>query len=308
MSSAAPDRPNDIYPMQPDVTRGFLLSLAGTLAVSTNYVTAKYGMRGFNSQTFSLVWTAAAAFYCFVILAGTGRLKGLIVPRRSVWVVVLLGVCTGVGMLALWAGLRLLDPSFASFLARFASVMTVIFGALFLRERLRPVEFCALGLMIVGGAVSVVGRWLLVGLGTILTLIGCAASATQMLLAKIRSSELHPDVLVFYRVAGAALFISVWTFGAGAADFNVPFRYWAVTCLGAFFGPFTSFLLTFRSYRHWEMSRSAIVRTMEPLFVLPMAYLAFGSLPAGRELIGGLLIMAGAFWIGWMHLVQPARA
>jgi drug/metabolite transporter (DMT)-like permease len=284
--------------------KGFAYALAGTLAVSTNFVTAKYGTKGFDPATFSLVWTASAAFYCLTVLAVSGRLKDLVIPRRSALMIVLLGASTGVGMLAQWAALKRLDPSFAAFLGRFAPVLAILLGAVVLRERLGALELCALGLMVVGGVISTVGRWHVVGLGTVLMLIGCTASAVQMLLAKMQSSKMHPDALVFYRVAGGTCFIAVWVFGTGAAQFHVPPRYWVVTLVGAFLGPFTSFLLTFRAYRSWELSRAAVVRTAEPLFVLPMAYVAFGTLPAGRELVGGLLILVGALWIAWIHFIR----
>ena len=43
--------------------------------ISTNYVTAKHGLKGFNYQTFSVVWTTAAAVYALLIVLGTGLLK-----------------------------------------------------------------------------------------------------------------------------------------------------------------------------------------------------------------------------------------
>jgi len=42
-----------------DPLKGFFYALAGSVLVSTNWVTAKYGLRGFNPETFSLVWTSA---------------------------------------------------------------------------------------------------------------------------------------------------------------------------------------------------------------------------------------------------------
>jgi drug/metabolite transporter (DMT)-like permease len=78
--------------------------------------------------------------------------------------------------------------------------------------------------------------------------------------------------------------------------------------LGAFLGPCASFLLTFRSYRCWDLSRSAIVKTVEPLFVLPLAYAVLGKLPTGTELLGGCLILVGAFWFAWIQFVGRARA
>ena len=142
------------------------------------------------------------------------------------------------------------------------------------------------------------------GVGTTLTLLACFAVAVQMLIAKAKVHEVQPNVLVFYRVSIGAIVIMLWTFLTGKADFRVEASYWYITLLGAFLGPCASFLLTFRSYRYWNLSRSSIVRTVQPLFVLPLAYMVFGKLPAIKELLGGSIILVGAFWLAWIHFLR----
>jgi drug/metabolite transporter (DMT)-like permease len=123
-----------------------------------------------------------------------------------------------------------------------------------------------------------------------------------MLAAKVGSRRVDYAVLVFYRLAIAAVVVAAWTLITGKADFRVAMPFWGATLVGALLGPCASFLFTFKSYRYWELSRAAIVRTAQPLFVLPMAYFAFGAIPRGRVLLGGFLILGGAFWLGWIHL------
>jgi drug/metabolite transporter (DMT)-like permease len=67
-----------------DPTRGFLYALAGTALLSTNFVTAKYALQGFNPPTFALLWTIAASFYSFLIVLATGGWKHFILPKPSV--------------------------------------------------------------------------------------------------------------------------------------------------------------------------------------------------------------------------------
>jgi drug/metabolite transporter (DMT)-like permease len=155
--------------------------------------------------------------------------------------------------------------------------------------------------MISGGVLSTLGRWEFVGTGVVLTLIAGCAVAVQMLIAKARVHEIHPNILVVYRVGVASIVILIWCLLTGRIDFQVEASYWYVTLLGAFLGPCASFILTFRSYRYWDLSRSSLVRTVQPLFVLPLAYAVFGKLPVGRELLGGSIIMAGALWLAWIH-------
>jgi drug/metabolite transporter (DMT)-like permease len=151
--------------------------------------------------------------------------------------------------------------------------------------------------MITGGLISTLARWDVVALGAALTLLACVAAAVQMLIAKKKVLEVHSSVMVFYRVFIAAIALGLLALAMGKANFNVEAKYWAAALVGAFLGPCAGYALAFRSFAYWDLSRTSIVKTAQPLFVLPMAYIVFGKLPAGTELIGGLVILAGAFWL-----------
>jgi len=287
-----------------DNTKGFLYALGGTLLVSTNYITAKYGLMGFNPETFSLIWTVSASCYAFLILVISGRSKELSIPRRSIPGIAILGLATGAGMILGWSGLALLDPAFASFLWRFSPVLIILLSLFVLGERLRMIEVLPMAVMVAGGALTTLGRWHIVGPGVVLTLTACIAVAVQMLVVKMNVGRIHPNILVFYRVALAAFVIGLWTVARGRLILDISAPHLLVTLLGAFLGPCASFLLTFRSYRYWPLSRSSIILTAQPLLVLPMAYLVFGKIPSGLELAGGVVILAGAFFLVWLHRSQ----
>ena len=74
--------------------------------------------------------------------------------------------------------------------------------------------------------------------------------------------------------------------------------------VGAFLGPCAGVLLMFKSFSCWDLSSTSIVITAEPLLVLPFAFVAFNKLPAEMELIGGLIILAGAFWLAKVNTRQ----
>jgi drug/metabolite transporter (DMT)-like permease len=282
-------------------TKGFLYALAGTILVSTNYVTAKHGLTGFNPYTFSMIWTVSAACYAFVIILLSGSIKDLILPRHLILRMFMLGFATGIGMILGWAGLALLDPSFASFLWRFGPALTIIASYVVLREKMSAWEVLPFAVMLIGGVISTISVWHAIATGVVLTLLACVATAIQMLLAKKSITALHPNTLVFYRVGGAAVTITLYTLLINKVEFSGNISHWAATLSGAFLGPCCSFLLTFRSYRYWSLSRSSIILTIQPLLVLPMAYIAFGRIPTVLQLIGGAIILAGALWLARLH-------
>lgn len=287
---------------------GLLYAFAATFFLSTNFVTAKYGLRGFNPETFSLIWTAAASVYSLLIIVVTGEFKQMVIPSDSVGKVIGLGVITGAGMIFTWAGLALLDPTFQAFLFRLHPVLNILLGALILGEVLQVKEIIPMSIVIIGGVVSGIGKWNIVYMGVLFTVLAIISVAFQMLIAKERIQKVHPKGLVFYRVAIATLVIAVWTILTGKVNFNVKLSYWLVTFLGALFGPTLSFLFMFHSYRYWEFYRSSAVLTIQPLLVLPLAYLFLRKLPGQLELIGGLIIMAGALWLMLIHFKGSRKA
>ncbi|MCZ6678054.1 MAG: DMT family transporter [Candidatus Poribacteria bacterium] len=287
----------------PNIFKGFFFALAATVLISTNYITGKVGVAGFGADTFGLVWVSAAAGYALAIIALTGRARELILPAKSWSMVILLGVFTGIQMPLFYGGLDLLNAPFAAFVGRFEPAMTILLATVFLCERLKRIELIAVTVMIAGGCVSTIGNWKIVGLGTLLTLLACLSMSIQFLIGKMNTGQVHPSVLVFYRVAIAAGVLAVWTFGFRDAKFSVAPKIWLVTLLGAFLGPCASYHLTFRSYRYWDMSRTATLMTLQPLFATPLAFIFLADQQmTAQQLWGGLTIMLGAFALVWFHV------
>jgi len=282
---------------------GFVFALASTLLIATNYVTVKYaqGPAGFDSVTFSAVWATAAALYSALWTLVSGGQRPFRVPRGNRTLVGIIGLLTGVGMVVGWAGLRRLDPSFAGFLWRFAPLVTLVLGVVFLKDRVRRAEAFPIAVMIAGGCLSMLHGWRVVAVGVLLTLVSCVLSAVQLTLSKVATRAVRPSTLVFYRNALAAAAIWAWVALKGTASFPIGPAHWLAALGGAFLGPFLGMALMYHSYRHWDLSRTAIVQTLQPLFVLPLAVAFLAMRPEVGQFLGGLVIMGGAFWLAWIH-------
>lgn len=284
--------------------KGLFFSLVGTFLVSTNFVTAKYALSGFNPLTFSLVWCSAATFYTMTIIYLTKQNHTLIVPQSSLFPLLLMGLLTGVGMLVGWQGLAILDPTFVAFLKRFEPVLVILLSLFYLKERLFVGEIVSIILIALGGVWSAFGRWEVIGEGVILIILASIATALQLFIAKTNIQNVSPLILVFYRISIATSAIALWTIFSGGINFNVESRYWGVTLLGAFLGPCLSFLCTFNSYRYWELSRSTIVLMLQPLFALVLAVVFLQQLPTSQELMGGMIILIGSVSFVWQYFLQ----
>ncbi len=282
--------------------KGLLYSLGGAMLLSTNFVTAKYALKGFNPETFSFVWTTTAAIYSFGIAIAVKSSRNQIFPRKSIKAMTALGITTGICMIMTWSGLASLDPVFSSFLWRLLPVLTILAGIFFLKERLSKNDLFAMFIMLSGSLYGVVGRWEIVGTGVTLTLLAGCTAAAQLIIAKTQIDKVHPNVLVAYRVGIGAAVTGIWAFSTDKINFSVESCYWYITLLGAFLGPCASFHLIFRSYHYWSLSQSSILLTMQPLLVLPLAYLFLGSFPTLKELSGGAVILSGSLWLSYLQI------
>lgn len=213
MSSKTPARN---YPQ-----KRFFYALAGSVLLSTTLVTGKYGLRGFNPETFSLVWTSSASAYSLIIVLVTGHWRQMAMPARALGKIGVMGLATGVRIILAWSGLAQLDPSFQAFLWRFVPVMTILLGALVLGERLMVKELVPMATMVAGGSLGAIGRWHTVGTGMILTILASCAFAVQMLMAKMTVGGIHPNILVVYRAGIGALIVGLWTLLSGKAHLGV---------------------------------------------------------------------------------------
>lgn len=295
---------------QPNATRGFILALLATIFLACNYVTAKYGLidplhpelGGFNPETLSVTWMGAATIYAFIWACVSRQGKMLVLRGRPLRWMIMLGVANAVCQFTMWQGLQRLDPSFAAFLGRFAPMLAIVMGVFILGDRLGAWEWVAVGAMILGGFWSSAGSYRIEWLGIALSLVSAFFSAMQWPLAKIGGKGVPGVAMNFYRVGVAAVAVTAWAVVSSTLDFSTAQpRHWIVTLLGSLIGPFLSYLLMFRSYDYWNISRSAIVWTIQPLIVMPMAYIVFGQVPTGAKLVGGLITIAGAFWLAWLH-------
>jgi len=294
--------------------RGFTLSLLGTVFLACNYVTAKYamgqpGVSGFNPETLAVVWMWAATIYALIWAVGTRKVKELRLRGSPLRWMLALGVANAICQLTTWQGLQRLDPSFAAFLWRFAPMMAILMGAVLLKEKIRPWEWVAVALMIGGGAWSSAGTFTAEWVGIALSLVSSFFSAAQWPLAKGGGKGLPSVTMNFYRVGVAAAGVTIYALAVGKLDFSqAHVSHWWVTLLGSFLGPFLSYVLMFKSYEYWAMSRSAIVWTLQPLVVLPLAYGVFGTIPTSAKLWGGLVMVVAAVWLAALHRREEAVA
>jgi len=183
--------------------KGFLFSMLGTIFLASNFVAVKYALQGFNAITLCVLWTLFASFWVVIFILATGKGRQIKLPLRSLPEIIAMGFATAMATFFTWSGLAFLDPSFASFLWRFVPVLSILFSAFFLKERLMGKELMPIGIMVLGSCLGTLGRWHVVGSGVIMIFIAFIAIAVQNMIAKMKIKKAHSSVLSLYRVVMA---------------------------------------------------------------------------------------------------------
>ncbi|MCX5662978.1 MAG: DMT family transporter [Planctomycetota bacterium] len=303
MASSAPGTSND-------PVKGFTFAFMGMCLLSCNYVLAKIGLEAFNPETFAFFWMGLATVFGLGLLLARGQARQILVRRGQRRWMLAMGLANTACQLLMWQGLSRLDPSFASFLGRFQPVMTILLCVAAMNERIRPAEWLAIGVMIAGGAASSLeGTFRAEALGIVLILSSSFFGAVQWTIGKHLAGQVSSQVLNFYRVSLPAAVTLALALAAGRFDVSrADAWHWSAVAIGSFCGPFLSYVFMFRSGQFWNMSRSAIVMTLQPLVVIPMAYLLMHKVITGWKLGGGIVILAGGLCLAALHRNDEAAS
>lgn len=293
-----------ITPKMRQQLTGFAIASGGMMLLSCNYITAKTAMQGFNPKTFAALWCIVATIYSLILTFAMGQGRQLKLRGKELRLMLWLGIALTCSALLGWAGLSKMDPTFNAFLGRLTPMMTILLGVVLLKEHVRPLEWLAVAVMVGGGVLSTLGgTWQAEWWAIVLTLLASFFTALQFTLGKFGGDKsIPPLVMNVYRTAVAAGVIALVTLVLGEFDVTqAQPRHWGALLLGALFGPCLSVTLIYKSYRYWEMTRTAMVLTLQPLAVLPMAWLMFHDIPGGWKLIGGMIILVGGLWLVALH-------
>lgn len=294
-------------PITPDARKGLIYAGLGTSMLACNYIVAKYAMdphEGFNPETLTVLWMGAATVYAFIWTLVAGQIRAVYPDAATCRWMLLLGCVNAVTQLTQWQGLRRIDPSFSAFIGRFAPMVSIVAAAMIFKERISRWEWVAIAAMLSGGLISSwdVEHFGGEGMGIFLSIVSTVFAGFQWIIGKHAHDRAPEGVMNLYRVGVAAVVVTIYALAVGKLDLShaAPSR-WIATLVGSFFGPFLSVLLMFRSYRYWEMSRTSVVHTLQPLVVMPLSKIVFGTVITGLKLTGGLVTLAGGIALALLH-------
>lgn len=221
------------------------------------------------------------------------------VLQRHMWFFLAIGALIGVSTNMSYTAIAFVDPGTASLLGKVSTVFSLGFGLLWLRERLTWRQG-------IGALVAILGSFViafqpnsdLLRFGSLMILAGTIMYALHTAIVKRYGGQIDFLNFFFFRIFSttAVLFF----IAAGRRVLVWPHAdAWVIILSTALVDIVISRVLFYVALRRFKMSIHTILLTLSPVATILWSWLLFASLPSGKQLIGGMAVLAGVMVVTW---------
>ena len=248
-----------------------------------------------------LTWISpdVSAMYVMAIAAVQvgvyGWWRGVLQPTvlRDHWrffliIGVLIGVSTHLGFVAV----GYIDAGTASMLNKVATVFSVAFGLLWLRERFTRQQLLGT-LVAIGGSIVIAYQpdtqlqW-----GALLIIVGSFCYSLHFAVVKRYGNEIDFLNFFLFRLVATAFVLLLSAAGRQVLAWPTPTA-WLYLLLAGTVDVTISRTFYYVALRRLDMSLLAVITTLSPVAAIVWAVLLFGTMPTGQQLLGGLGVLIG---------------
>ncbi|KRF39671.1 permease [Terrabacter sp. Soil811] len=225
--------------------------------------------------------------------------------RRQVLVGVGLGALYGLAQIFQTQGLATTPASVSGFITGTYVVLTPVFTAVLLRERVAGSTWAAVGLATLGLALLSLNGFS-VGVGEALTLLAAALYALHIVgLGRYSASEIATGLSVVQMVVIAVLCV-VGALPGGVVLPSGPGQ-WASVLYMVVFASILALWVQTWAQAHMPATRAAIVMTLEPVFAAFFAVTLGDETATLRMVIGGALVLTAMYAVELLARRRPGE-
>jgi drug/metabolite transporter (DMT)-like permease len=299
-SSQNPDHPN--------VSLGYLFSGMSALFASVAIVAGKWTLHGISPLALNALVFPIGSVVLGLTIIPQKRWKRVFALNGKAWAWTLsFTVLAFVAIWTYWIGIKMMDPTLASFINRTETLVTIFLGFVILGERFSRGE--GLGALLVLAGIVLMKFTLRVeySTGFWVVLFSAVCFGTAEFIAKIAVRYVDPLTLSFVRNLISAMMFWVVVAFMGTSFAGVRSVFWGVIII-AIMGPILTRPIYLAALKHIEVSKVALINQSQPVFVAIMALSALNQTPAPREIIGGLFVIGGCLLIIMSRKKEVKRA
>ncbi len=276
---------------------GYLYASLSAMMASVLIVSGKWTLHTISPLALSaLVFTIGAIVLGLAMLPRKRWRRISAIDARGWRWTIAFSVLAFVAIWTYWIGLKMMDPTLASFLNRFETLVTISLGIVILGERFTKGEGLGTFLML-GGIVLMkftfraeysAGFWVV--------LFAALCFGTAEFIAKIAVRYVDPLTLSFLRNVITSVLFWIAVAFTGTSFEGAGSVWWAILIV-AFAGPILTRPIYLYALKHIEVSKAALINQSQPVFVAILALVALSQTPAPREIMGGLFVIGGCLLI-----------
>lgn len=225
--------------------------------------------------------------------------------RKQVLVGVGLGALYGLAQIFQTQGLATTSASVSGFITGTYVVLTPVFTAVLLRERVAGSTWAAVGLATAGLALLSLNGFA-IGVGEAITLLAAALYALHIVgLGRYSASEIATGLSVVQMVVIALLCVV----GAVPGGIVLPASpgQWASVLYMVVFASIASLWVQTWAQAHMPATRAAIVMTLEPVFAAFFAVTLGDETATLRMVAGGALVLAAMYAVELLARRRPGE-
>ena len=214
------------------------------------------------------------------------------------------GLVGTVAMAFMFLGLGLLPLPEVTAISYSAPILTVVFAAAMLREKVRLIRFAAVFMGFIGVLIILYPRLSVISLeqkfsfearGALYVLLGATFMAlAHIFIRKLTKTETASAIVFYFTISSC--FWSALTVPFGWVIPNM-FTF-GILLLAGLLGGFGQIFLT-TAYKYSEASMVAPFEYISILFAIVLGYFVFGELPTLTVLVGSLVVISAGILIIW---------
>ncbi|MBI2137870.1 DMT family transporter [Candidatus Woesearchaeota archaeon] len=281
---------------------GLIYAALSSLFLSTGFIFAKHFLEYTNPETLNTLWFGIAFAISITILLAKNSKKTIKTFREHWKDGLIIGGANAIAAGFWFQAINITGPTLTAFLVRFSTIFIIILGIIFLKEKLHIHDIAGMTIALVGAFVISFANGDYLKMGTLVALAASLAIATHQVLSKVYVKKIDPLTLVSIRTIFTAMFLLAY-----AAAFSklqpFPISQLPLLFIAIAINAILGFVFFYKALELVDVSKVAIIRTLDPFIVIVYALLisGFHDIPTTREFMGGTLVVAGVLVTMYGH-------
>lgn len=213
--------------------------------------------------------------------------------RKNAGFFLAIGALVGISTSLNYTAVKYIEPGVASLLSQMSILFGVAFGVFWLRDRLTRKQMLGAGLALAGGLVITFQPGEFLRLGALMVIGAAFMYALHAAVVKRYGDGIgFLEFFIWRLVATTGVLIGMaGAFGQLTLPPNA--AAWGLIGIAGTMDVAVSRALYYLSLRRLSVSVHALIFTLSPVVAIVWAWGLFGTVPTGRELLGGSVVLVG---------------